>query len=283
MNDDGLFVFVLMPFDTIFDDIYKLGIKESATNLGLRAERVDEQKYSEGVLDRIYRQIDLADIIIADMTGQNPNVFYEVGYAHAKEKLCILLTSSANDIPFDLKHRRHIVYEQSISKLKAQLSEDLIWARNIIKDTQKSHIQVNIKRPSGAVEKDRWTATGRVDFKIVLSNESTKPSPEIEAAYFYSTKDWSLFQDGNECPSTDSDIPEFNKQHFLKLPVRRLSKKAWAQLIFYATKTLASAYKGEELESSYRITGRSILRLVTSEGTFDHTLLIDVMIDDIPF
>lgn len=283
MNDDGLFVFVLMPFDTIFDDIYKLGIKESATNLGLRAERVDEQKYSEGVLDRIYRQIDLADIIIADMTGQNPNVFYEVGYAHAKEKLCILLTSSANDIPFDLKHRRHIVYDQSISKLKTQLSEDLIWARNIIKDTQKSHIQVNIKRPSGAVEKDRWTATGRVDFKIVLSNESTKPSPEIEAAYFYSTKDWSLFQDGNECPSTDSDIPEFNKQHFLKLPVRRLSKKAWAQLIFYATKTLASAYKGEELESSYRITGRSILRLVTSEGTFDHTLLIDVMIDDIPF
>jgi nucleoside 2-deoxyribosyltransferase len=217
MNDDGLFVFVLMPFDTIFDDIYKLGIKESATNLGLRAERVDEQKYSEGVLDRIYRQIDLADIIIADMTGQNPNVFYEVGYAHAKEKLCILLTSSANDIPFDLKHRRHIVYEQSISKLKAQLSEDLIWARNIIKDTQKSHIQVNIKKPSGVVEKDRWTATGRVDFKIVLSNESTKPSPEIEAAYFYSTKDWSLFQDGNECPSTDSDIPEFNKQHFLKL------------------------------------------------------------------
>ena len=176
MNDDGLFVFVLMPFDTIFDDIYKLGIKESATNLGLRAERVDEQKYSEGVLDRIYRQIDLADIIIDDMTGQNPNVFYEVGYAHAKEKLCILLTSSANDIPFDLKHRRHIVYEQSISKLKAQLSEDLIWARNIIKDTQKSHIQVNIKKPSGVVEKDRWTATGRVDFKIVLSNESTKPA-----------------------------------------------------------------------------------------------------------
>jgi nucleoside 2-deoxyribosyltransferase len=61
-----------------------------------------------------YRQIELADIVIADMTGQNPNVFYEVGYAHAKGKLCILLTSDAADIPFDLKHQRHIVYGKSI-------------------------------------------------------------------------------------------------------------------------------------------------------------------------
>jgi hypothetical protein len=90
------FAFVLMPFDKAFDDVYKLGIKGAVASFeDVIAERVDEQIYREGILERIYRQIEAADIIIADMTGQNPNVFYEVGYAHAKGKLCILLTSNA--------------------------------------------------------------------------------------------------------------------------------------------------------------------------------------------
>jgi nucleoside 2-deoxyribosyltransferase len=79
---------------------------------------VDEQLYREGMLERIYRQVEIADIIIADMAGRNPNVFYEVGYAHAKNKLCILTTTTADDIPFDLKHRRHIVYGNSIEILR---------------------------------------------------------------------------------------------------------------------------------------------------------------------
>ena len=99
-----IFAFVLMPFDKNFDDVYKLGIKEVATSLNIVAERVDEQIFQEGILERIYRQIDAADLIIADMSGQNPNVFYEVGYAHAKDKICILMTKETNDIPFDLKH-----------------------------------------------------------------------------------------------------------------------------------------------------------------------------------
>jgi nucleoside 2-deoxyribosyltransferase len=110
MSGNELFAFVLMPFDEDFDDIYKLGIKETAKTVGIRAERVDEQIYGEAILERIYQQIDIADIIIADMSGKNPNVFYEVGYAHAKKKFCILITDTADNIPFDLKHRRHIIY-----------------------------------------------------------------------------------------------------------------------------------------------------------------------------
>ena len=69
------FAFVLMPFDSTFDDIYRFGIKETASSLGIVAERVNEQIYQEGILERIYRQIETADIVIADMTGKNPNVF----------------------------------------------------------------------------------------------------------------------------------------------------------------------------------------------------------------
>lgn len=66
------FAFVLMPFGKEFDDIYRLGIQETAKEQGVVAERVDEQIYTESILERIYRQIDAADFIIADMTGKNP-------------------------------------------------------------------------------------------------------------------------------------------------------------------------------------------------------------------
>ena len=98
------FCFILMPFDDEFKDIYELGIKQSCSDAGAYCERVDEQIYKESIIERIYNQISKADIVIADMTGRNPNVFYEVGYAHALGKTTILLTKDAADIPFDLKH-----------------------------------------------------------------------------------------------------------------------------------------------------------------------------------
>jgi nucleoside 2-deoxyribosyltransferase len=64
-----------------------LGIKETTKQLGITAERVDEQIFhNDNILERIYNQINSADFIISDMTGRNPNAFYETGYAHAKGK-----------------------------------------------------------------------------------------------------------------------------------------------------------------------------------------------------
>ena len=283
MDEEKLFAFVLMPFSDNFDDIYKFGIKEPAAQLGILAERVDEQIYTEGILERIYRQIDVADIVVADMTGQNPNVFCEVGYAHAKDKLCILLTSNSDDIPFDLKHRRHIVYSDSIKNLKEKLIEELVWAKNEIENIKKSRIKVVLKKADGELERAKFWADGHIDFSIDLLNETDRTSTDIEAIYFYSTKEWTLKQDGNECPSTDSDLPDFSLRHFLTPPVRKLNKGAWAQVRFKASKTLAWALKGEELKDSYKINGRSVLRLVTEQGNFDYELAIDVTVDDILF
>lgn len=111
-----------MPFSNKFNDIYKLGIKKTAKNIGIKAERVYEQLYTEGMLSRIYSPVDQADLIIADMTGRNPNVFYEVGYAHAKNKLCLHLTQDTIDILFDSQHQRYIIHGDSIDKLREQLT-----------------------------------------------------------------------------------------------------------------------------------------------------------------
>ena len=122
------FIFVLMPFSKAFDDVYKFGIQGAANDVGAYASRVDEELFSEGILDRIFNQIAKADVLVADMTGRNANVFYEVGYAHGLGKIVVLITQSADDIPFDLKHRQHILYEGSIAALQPRLARSLEFA-----------------------------------------------------------------------------------------------------------------------------------------------------------
>src|SRR5215213_6147038 len=121
------FVFVLMPFDETFQDMYEVGIKPACKDAGAYCERVNEQIFVENILERVYNQIAKADVIVAEMTGRNPNVFYEVGYAHALNKQVILLTQDADDIPFDLKHYPHIVYGGSIATLKSELEARVQW------------------------------------------------------------------------------------------------------------------------------------------------------------
>jgi hypothetical protein len=129
MMDDNPkpFVFVLMPFSEEFKDIYEVGIKPACQAAGAYCERVDEQIFLENILERIYSQIIKADIIVAEMTGRNPNVFYETGYAHCLGKRVVLLTQNAEDIPFDLKQYPHVVYGGSIIKLKEQLKRIVRW------------------------------------------------------------------------------------------------------------------------------------------------------------
>jgi len=120
-------VFVLMPFAAEFDDTYHLGIFDTCQAMGLNCQRADEQMFDGTILDNIYAQIARADVIVAEMSGRNANVFYETGYAHALGKQVILLTREATDIPFDLSQYPHIVYERRITYLKVELEKRLRW------------------------------------------------------------------------------------------------------------------------------------------------------------
>lgn len=124
------YVFVLMPFNEAFDDVYELGINAVAKHLGMRCNRVDNIEFNDSILMRIYNEIQRSDIVIADMSGRNPNVFYEVGYAHALQKDVVLLTQQVDDIPFDLKGYNHIVYQGKVTLLRELLETRLkAWLR----------------------------------------------------------------------------------------------------------------------------------------------------------
>jgi hypothetical protein len=106
-------VFVFMPFTEPWSD-YIWGkqirnIVESIQPYKLICKRADDL-YGRDVMRDIVESIIKARIIIAEITGRNANVFYELGIAHALNKEVILLTQKVDDIPFDLNRFRYCIY-----------------------------------------------------------------------------------------------------------------------------------------------------------------------------
>lgn len=123
---DESMCFVVMPFRVeslgiVYEDFVKPTL---ADRCKLRPERGDDMFGSDVVMDDITKSIRRARLIIADLTGRNPNVFYEVGIAHALNNQVLLMTQSIDDVPFDLRHRRALVYEYSPRGCK-KLEKDL--------------------------------------------------------------------------------------------------------------------------------------------------------------
>jgi hypothetical protein len=79
-------------------------------------------------MSEIWSAICKARLVIADCTGRNPNVFYEIGVAHTMGIPVILLTQRMEDVPFDLRHIRFIKYEftpRGMQKFEKELSATL--------------------------------------------------------------------------------------------------------------------------------------------------------------
>jgi len=105
--------FVIMPFAADFDDVYRV-IRETVENHGYECIRADERYLSGPIIEDIIDRIEKADLIIADFTGKNPNVFFEAGYAAALRKPLIQVAQSVGDLPFDVRHLRTFSYTTKI-------------------------------------------------------------------------------------------------------------------------------------------------------------------------
>ena len=104
-------LFVLMPFQPELSAVYQDHIKLVASRLQLTVARADDFFTTHSVTDDIWAAILDSRIVIADCTGRNPNVFYEIGIAHTLGKPVVLLAQNADDVPFDLRHRHYLEYQ----------------------------------------------------------------------------------------------------------------------------------------------------------------------------
>jgi len=113
-----LTAFVLMPFEAEFNEIYESLIKQSLVEVGYQVMRADSLLDQRSILREIILGITKADLIVADLTTNNPNVFYELGLCHALRRPTILLAQSINDVPFDLRSYKIHIYDTHFSKIK---------------------------------------------------------------------------------------------------------------------------------------------------------------------
>ena len=111
-------LFVLMPFSPDLKEVYEDHIKNAAVSLNLKIARADDFFSASAVMQDVWNAICKSRLIIADCTGRNPNVFYEIGLAHTVGKSVILITQNIEDVPFDLRHIRYIPYEYTPHGMK---------------------------------------------------------------------------------------------------------------------------------------------------------------------
>lgn len=118
-------VSAMMPFDRAFDEVWH-SIQTAAATVNLKCQRASDIWQHDAIIQDIVSLIHTSRIVVCDCTRRNANVFYEIGIAHSIGRDVILITQSASDVPFDLRHLRFIEYldnDQGRKELVRQLSE----------------------------------------------------------------------------------------------------------------------------------------------------------------
>jgi hypothetical protein len=130
---DPRLVFVLTPFNERFQESFDT-IAAACRDVGLHCLRGDEEQVQGDLMSHILRSIVKARLIIANIDGRNPNVFYELGIAHALDKVTILVTKSIKSAPFDLRAKKLIIY-QDMNELQEGLLKEL--TRSLLPNVKK--------------------------------------------------------------------------------------------------------------------------------------------------
>ncbi len=138
----------MMPFAAPLGDYYDKIYKPAIEKAGLRPVRADNEIFGTGkIIDQIWSGINAARVLVAELTSRNPNVFYELGLAHALEKPVVLISSNEGDVPFDLQHIRVIYYDVN----------DPFWGSKLL-DKVAENVLSAIENPEEAVLRRRTNA-----------------------------------------------------------------------------------------------------------------------------
>lgn len=124
--------FLLAPIHPIFKKQNEL-IKSAFSSLGMTCETADEEFVSGPILSVIVRRILSASVVVALIDGRNPNVYYEIGLAHAFGKSVLMVANGVEDVPFDIQSQRLVIVDwenqqEAFKKIQRAAIDIKIWA-----------------------------------------------------------------------------------------------------------------------------------------------------------
>ena len=107
--------FVMMAIDDSKPELedVRTGIKEVFKEFGIEAITANDIEHEEAITDRILAEIESSEFLIADLTHERPNVYYEIGHAHACNKRVILVRKKGTKLHFDVAHRNCPEFENA--------------------------------------------------------------------------------------------------------------------------------------------------------------------------
>jgi hypothetical protein len=117
-------IFVAMPFSDDFKDIFDYAIYNSISDNGYLCERVDYSSFTGSVMDYVLKKIKSSSLVVVELTGANANVYLELGYAWGVERPTILLAKEGEELKFDVKGQKVLMYKR-IKELEEKLRNEL--------------------------------------------------------------------------------------------------------------------------------------------------------------
>lgn len=117
-------IFFLTPYNEKYSETFEF-VRKICNDSGLKCIRGDEEYHKSDFLTHILKQIIKSNIIIANVDGRSPNVYYELGICHAIDKKTIILSQNVNELVADVKSKNAIIYKDK-ADLEQQLKKELI-------------------------------------------------------------------------------------------------------------------------------------------------------------
>lgn len=149
--------FIIMPYTQPYEEVYRKSIQNVLRDCGFNPVRADEIKKSSPFSHDIEVSLRSADLVIAEVSSNNMNVYYELGLANALKKEMILISHDTETFPSDTKHIRHLVYD--LKKLAALRDEFKEWLEKSRAYQFKSQKQTSKVLNRGDIFRDITDAT----------------------------------------------------------------------------------------------------------------------------
>jgi len=115
------YAFVIITIIDEFRDTYSLGIRETLQSHGYICRRINDVEFNGKIMEQILDLINSSQLIVAEVSEPNPNVYYELGISHTLGKDVVLCTQDVTNIPFDTREMNHIEYSDIVD-LRGKLS-----------------------------------------------------------------------------------------------------------------------------------------------------------------